>query len=593
MSHELHLAPMMAMIAGGLALFLFGLELMTASLKAVAGPGLQTTLGKLTAGRFRGMLAGAFVTALLNSSTITTVLMVGFVSAGLMTLNQTVPLIMGANVGSTITAQIIAFNLSAVTPVILAVGFLLRALGRREALRHLGNMVLGFGLLFLGIQFMGDGTRPLRTFQPFIDIMQDMRNPLVGILLGAIFTAVVQSSAATMAIAIAIASQGLMPLESGIALVFGANVGTCLTALLAAIGKSAEALQVGVVHLLFNVLGVLAWVFFIPQLADLVRHISPSAADLQGTARLAAETPRQLANAHTLFSVATTFVLIWFTGPIASLAQAIAPARGRKAKDDHEPLYLEESALAVPSLGLQRVHLELNRLGELTVEMVQRVRTVVVEGGKQDLDALVSRDNQIDRLESSILIYLGKLSQLEHTEGQGREMIGLAQIASTLEALSDVVTTNLVSLGHQRLAEGIDLGQLKDDRTSEFADAVIRNLEQSIAAVDQASRSQALKVLAAKGRIQELAESARKSVFAKLQLSEKKDVVSFSLANDMIEQFKQIAHLARQIARIVEEWTNYKATGSSPGGTSAPNEAAGAESKQDLKVLDKASRKSD
>jgi Na+/phosphate symporter len=168
-------------------------------------------------------------------------------------------------------------------------------------------------------------------------------------------------------------------------------------------------------------------------------------------------------------------------------------------------------------------------------------------------------------------------------------MIGLAQIASTLEALSDVVTTNLVSLGHQRLAEGIDLAQLKDDRTSEFADAVIRNLEQSIAAVDQADRSQASKFLVAKGRIQELAESAGKSVLAKLQLLEKKDVVSFSLATDLIEQFKQIAHLAR----IVEEWTNHKANDSSPGGRSAPNEAAGAESKQDLEVLVKASRKSD
>ena len=146
MSQKLDIAPMLALIAGGLALFLFGLELMTASLKAVAGPGLQVALGKLTAGRFRGLLAGAFVTALLNSSTITTVLMVGFVAAGLMTLNQTVPMIMGANIGSTITAQIIAFNLSALTPVILAVGFLFRALGRREALRHLGNMILGFGL---------------------------------------------------------------------------------------------------------------------------------------------------------------------------------------------------------------------------------------------------------------------------------------------------------------------------------------------------------------------------------------------------------------------------------------------------------------
>jgi phosphate:Na+ symporter len=589
MSHELNLAPMLAMIAGGLALFLFGLELMTASLKAVAGSGLQTALGKLTAGRFRGLLAGAFVTALLNSSTITTVLMVGFVSAGLMTLNQTVPLIMGANIGSTITAQIIAFNLSAVTPVILAVGFLLRALGRRKGLRHLGSMLLGFGLLFLGIQFMGDGTRPLRTFQPFIDLMQDMRNPLVGILLGAIFTAIVQSSAATMAIAIAIASQGLMPLESGIALVLGANVGTCLTAFLASIGKSAEALQVGVIHLLFNVFGVVAWFFFIPQLAEMVKHISPSAPDLQGTARLAAETPRQLANAHTLFSVATTFVLIWFTGPIARLAQTMVPARARKTKEDHEPHYLDESALAAPSLALQRVHLELNRLGELALEMVQRVGTVVVEGRKEDLDALVRRDNQIDRLELSILTYLGKLSQLEHTEDQGREMISLTQMATTLEALSDVVTTNLTSLGQRRLAEEIDLAQLKNDRTSEFAEAVIRNLEEALATLAQADPSQAAKVRSAKSRIQELAESASKSVLAKLQLSEKKDVVRFSLATDMIEQFKQIAHFARQIARIVEEWAHHKATASSPGGTSAPNEEATAESK----VLVNASRKSD
>jgi phosphate:Na+ symporter len=574
MSDELNLAGMVALIAGGLALFLFGLELMTASLKAMAGPGLQVALGKITANRFRGLLAGAFVTALLNSSTITTVLMVGFVSAGLMTLDQTVPMIMGANIGSTVTAQIIAFNISAATPIILAVGFLLRSLGRREALRHLGSMLLGFGLLFLGIQFMGDGARPLRTFQPFIDIMQDMRNPLIGVLIGAIFTAIVQSSAATMAIAIAIGSQGLMPLESGIALVLGANVGTCLTALLASIGKSAEALQVGVVHLLFNVLGVAAWLFFIPQLADLVRHFSPSAPDLEGTARLAAETPRQLANAHTLFSVATTFVLIWFTGPIAWLAKAIVPIRRKKIRDDDEPVYLDESALTAPSLGLQRVHLELNRLAELTLDTVKRARAVVVEGVQQDLDALVNRDSQIDRLELSILLYLGKLSQLEHTESQGREMISLTQIATTLEALSDVVTTNLTSLGHRRLAEGIDLAQLKDDQTSAFADAVIRNLEDAIAALAHADPSQPAKVLAAKGRIQELAESARQSVLGKLELSDKKDVVRFSLATDLIEQFKQIAHFARQIARITEEWSHHRDLSSSPAGASTAIEGA-------------------
>lgn len=408
-SNELNLAPMLALLAGGLALFLFGLELMTGGLKAVAGSRLQSVLGKLAANRFRGLLAGAFVTAVLNSSTITTVLMVGFVSAGLMILGQTVPIIMGANIGSTVTAQIIAFDVSAFTPVMLAVGFLFHAFGGRQAFRQVGGIVFGLGLLFLGIQFMGDATRPLRTFQPFIDAMQDMENPLLGILLGAIFTAVVQSSAATLAIVIALASQGLMPLEAGIAIILGANVGTCGTALLASIGKSAEAAQVGVVHLLFNVIGVLFWVFLIPQLADLVRHISPSAPDLQGTARLAAETPRQVPNTYTMFSVASTFILIWFAGPLGKLAQRIVPARHRETKTAGEPIYLDESALTVPSLGLHRVCLELARMGELVLAMVARAKIVAVDGGPQDLQTLLGQDDEIDRLESAILVFIARL----------------------------------------------------------------------------------------------------------------------------------------------------------------------------------------
>ena len=545
---------MLGLLAGGLALFLFGLELMTNGLKAVAGASLEGALAKLTANRFLGLVSGAFVTAILNSSTITTVLMVGFVSAGLMTLSQAVPMIMGANVGSTFTAQIMAFNLKALVPVMLALGFLFHAFGTRQLLRQLGGIVLGLGLLFLGIEFMGDATHPLRTYEPFIKMMQEMENPLLGILAGAVFTAVVQSSAATLAVVIALASQGLMPLEAGIAVVLGANVGTCLTAMLASIGKPAEAAQVGVVHLLFNVLGVLFWVFFIPQLADLVRHISPSAPDLQGVARLAVETPRQIANAHTVFSVSSTLILIWFVGPLARLAQIIVPPRRQKTKSADEPLYLDESSLTIPSVGLQRITLELARLGELVLAMVRRSFAVIVAGPLEDLQAVIDRCDEIDRLQYAILVYVGRLSEMKHSEEEGQRMVSLAQAADHLQSVSDIVKTNLVSLGQQRVAEGIDLKRLRDENTAQFAETVVQNLEQAIGTISQPNASEAEQVIEAKKVVEELAATARKNILDKLLLSDERDLLSFRLTSGLIEYSKQIAYFARRIAEITQEW---------------------------------------
>ncbi|HSY72852.1 MAG TPA: Na/Pi cotransporter family protein [Alloacidobacterium sp.] len=554
MTNDINLMRMLGLLAGGLALFLFGLELMTGGLKAVAGASLEGALAKLTANRFVGLLSGAFVTAVLNSSTITTVLMVGFVSAGLMTLKQAVPMIMGANVGSTFTAQIMAFNVSALVPGMLAVGFLFHAFGTRQLLRQLGGIVLGLGLLFLGIEFMGNATHPLRTFEPFIKAMQEMENPLLGILAGAIFTAVVQSSAATLAVVIALASQGLMPLEAGIAVVLGANVGTCLTAMLASIGKSAEAVQVGVVHLLFNVLGVLFWVFFIPQLADLVRHISPSAPDLQGVARLAVETPRQIANAHTVFSVSSTLILIWFVGPLARLAQIIVPPRRQKTKGADEPLYLDESSLTIPSVGLQRITLELARLGELVLAMVRRSFAVIGAGRLEDLQAVIDRCDEIDRLQYAILVYVGRLSEMQHSEEEGQRLVGLAQAADHLQSVSDIVKTNLVSLGQQRVAEGIDLKRLRDENTAQFAETVVQNLEQAIGTISQPNASEAEQVIEAKKVVEELAATARKNILDKLLLSDEKDLLSFRLTSGLIEYSKQIAYFARRIAEITQEW---------------------------------------
>ena len=244
---------------GGLALFLGGLDLLSEGLKKAAGSTLRNILQKLTVNRFMGAITGAFVTAVLNSSSVTTVLVVGFVTANVMTLAQSVGVIMGSNIGSTMTAQLLAFNLSAYSLILVSVGFFMTFASKTERPKYFGMMIMGLGLVFYGMGLMSEGMKPLRSYEPFLDILASMENPLLGILAGAVFTGLVQSSAATVGIAIAMASEGLLTLPAGVALALGANIGTCVTALLAALGKPAEAVRAAVVHISFNIVGVLIW----------------------------------------------------------------------------------------------------------------------------------------------------------------------------------------------------------------------------------------------------------------------------------------------------------------------------------------------
>ncbi|HKT90777.1 MAG TPA: Na/Pi cotransporter family protein [Paraburkholderia sp.] len=547
---HLNLVEVTGLLVGGLALFLFGLDLLTGALKTIAGARLQSLLGSLTANRFRGVLAGAGITALLNSSTITTVLLVGFVSARLMTLRQSVPMIMGANIGSTLTAQIIAFNISALVPFMLAGGFLLYGFAKRETLRELGGALLGLGLLFLGIEMMGDATRPLRDYQPFIDAMQDMRNPLIGIVIGAVFTAIVQSSAATLAIVIALGSQGLIPLESGIALILGANVGTCGTALLASIGKSAEAAQVGIVHLLFNVLGVLFFAFAIPQFADFVRMISPSAPELSGAARLAAETPRQAANAHTVFSVFSTFVLIWFTGPIAKLAERLAPARREGWQDPGVPRYLDETLVEMPALAIARVQLELASLGRLVQLLVEHSAALLVERSTQALSAVTNEDKAADSLATAILTYIGKLSEAVHSDDEGRQLVDLARIATCLDAIRDVATTSMLALSQRRAAQSADVSVLASNaELLQFGRSVIEHFTLAVQTIAHPEADVVTRIVNAKPDIEALSDSARQRIMSALQLRNEGAAFVFRFANDVIEQLNEVARLSRAIAK--------------------------------------------
>ena len=463
-------------LAGGLALFLAGLEQLSEGLKKAAGQTLKIMLAKLTTNRIMGAITGAAITGILNSSSITTVLVVGFITAGLMTLSQSVGVIMGANIGSTVTAQILAFNVSKYALLPVAVGFFMIFAGKNEKLKHGGMMMMGIGLVFFGMAIMSSAMTPLRSYDPFLNFLKKMENPALGILAGAIFTGLVQSSAATVGIAIALASEGFLMLEAGIALALGANIGTCVTALLAALGKPTEAVRAAVVHVCFNIVGVLLWINFIPYLASIAITVSPSSQALEGGARMAAEVPRQIANANTIFNVVNTCLFLPFTSFFAWLATRLVPDRPKSDKII-EPIFLDDAVLDVPSIALERVRQELSRINEIIFDMLETTRVALKSGNTQQLRSLKRDDDKVDSLETACINYLSRIRQHQLTERESREHQALMITTVALENLGDVIETKLAELSEQE----IGVHYTRSAETSKLTDGLYIIVHDSLA----------------------------------------------------------------------------------------------------------------
>lgn len=536
-------------LVGGLALFLYGMRTMSEGLRAAAGDGMKALLARLTTNRFTAALTGALVTAVIQSSSVTTVLVVGFVSAGLMSLGQSVGVIMGANVGTTVTAQIVAFKVTEYAWAMVAAGFGLWTFPRRDVTRQYGAMVMGLGLLFLGMDQMSVATTPLRTYQPFIGLMAQMDNPLLAILLGGVFTALVQSSSATTGVVIMLASQGFLSLEAGIALAIGANVGTCVTAVLSALGKPTAAVRAAVVHVLFNLIGAVLWIGFIGQLADVARDLSPSHTGLQESQRLAVETPRQIANANTLFNIANTLILIGFTGPIAGLAIRLVPVRKTAKPAQVEPMFLDKVYLKTPAIGIDRIRLELGHMGEQVTRMLEAVTMAWETGSRQQLRRVADMDEDVDRLHRAILEYVRSLSRDELASADTQRLERLFAIANYLESTGDLIGTDLVAQGLQRAGRGKaigatgDVGQPLWDAVGEALRDVLRALADSDPALADA-------VARRKKKIHALADTAVESL-GLLARTEQIELETFRVDADVIGQVKRLFYNVRKIAKII------------------------------------------
>lgn len=540
-------------LLGGLALFLFGMEQMAESLKSVAGDSMKRILATLTNSRIMGLLTGAFVTAVIQSSSVTTVMLVGFVSANLMSLSQAIAVILGADIGTTITAQIVAFKVTKYALALVAVGFLLLFTGKTERLKQYGHLLMGLGLIFFGMALMSDAMRPLRTYEPFIDMMQNVSNPIVGILVATLFTGLIQSSSATMGVVIALALQGLVSLEGGIALALGANIGTCVTASLAAIGKPREAVRVAVAHVLFKVAGVLLIVWFIPYFADLVRYISPSApTGLSGMEKLAAETPRQIANAHTLFNVGIAFVFLPVAAWFARLCEWIVP----DAPLEEERLiiktkYLDEELVDTPALALERARLEIGRMGEFVQEMVSRSMPAFLAGEREKLREIARIDDKVDILHQRIINYLGQVNKRTLTDRQSVQLTQLMEVVNNLESIGDIIETDTLKLSEECAEQNITISAETQAVLRELHGTISDSVSTALHAVTENDENAALKVIEMKGDVGREVEAATLHQIERLAVDLPNRSATYAVEMELIEKLKRIYYFAKRIAKGV------------------------------------------
>jgi phosphate:Na+ symporter len=541
-------------LLGGLSLFLYGMERMSDALKNVAGEKMKDILAMLSNNRVMGLITGAIVTAVIQSSSVTTVMLVGFVSANLMSLSQTIGVILGADIGTTITAQIVAFKVTKYALLLLAVGFGMLFISKREKIQQYGYMIMGLGMIFFGMGVMSNAMHPLRTYQPFIDLMANMSNPILGILVAAIFTALVQSSSASMGVVIVLAMQGLITLQAGIALALGANVGTCVTAGLASLGKPREAVRVAMSHVLFKIIGVLIMLPLIGPFAKFVVYISPSPAEgLTGLEAAASVLPRQVANAHTLFNVGIAVLFLPFIAYFARFVFWLVPDKPLAEVAEIQPKYLSDMLLHTPSLALDAVRHEIKRMGKRVDLMNAAIMPALLTGNRQSLQAVREMDEEVDVLYKHIVNYLASISKLQLNEYQNQTMLKLMGVVNDLEHIGDVIEVKMVDLGNQRIKKGFKISAATQKVINTLHVVVSDALKAAMRAVVEEDKDFAMRVLSMNEDMKRLAVQADLHQVQRLVSEDSGKFEAYSVEIEIIEKLKRIYYHAKRMAKTLIE----------------------------------------
>ena len=527
-------------IMGGLGLFLYGMNLMGDGLQKSAGSKLKRIIELLTSNVIMGVLVGMVVTMVIQSSSATTVMVVGFVNAGIMSLPQAIGVIMGANIGTTITAQLVSLDVDFLAPVALGIGIVIYMFSNKPKHKNIAEILIGFGILFTGMDFMKEAVKPLAGYQGFTDMLLSFgHHPILGVLMGFAITAIVQSSSASMGMLIALASQGLIPITAALPILYGENIGTCVTSLISSIGASRNARRAAIMHLTFNVLGSMIFMFILSKpIVAIVTAIDPT------------DAARQIANAHTLFNILNVIVLLPFNKLIVKLALKLVPeTKGELDDDDKVVKYIDDRMIETPSIALANIVKETLRMGEKSKESLNAAMDGIVDKSKEKIELSFKREKLINELQKSILNYLLKLSKASLNEDSRETVDALFNTVNDIERIGDHAE-NIAELAKDIVDleisfSDVGIGELKD-----MYNKVVSTYTYALEAMRTSNVELACKVIKMEEQVDMMEKSCRANHMNRLN-SSSCSIESGVIYLDIISNLERVSDHAVNIAQQV------------------------------------------
>ncbi|MBE6071616.1 MAG: Na/Pi cotransporter family protein [Clostridium butyricum] len=529
-------------LMGGLGLFIYGMKLMGDGLENAAGEGLKSILEKVTSNRLMGVAIGAIVTMVIQSSSATTVMVVGFVNAGLMSLAQAAGIIMGANIGTTITAQLVAFKLDQIAPLFVFIGAALVMFARAKKRREIGNIILGFGILFTGMGIMSGAMKPLASSPTFTNILVAIGdNWFIGIIAGTVITAILQSSSATTGILIALATTGTIDIGLALPIVFGCNIGTCITAIIASIGTNKTAHKAALLHLIFNIVGTIIFLPLLGILARIVQYTSPE------------DVSRQIANAHTVFNIGNTILLLPFTTYIIKFINKVIPCDDNEEKVGAK--YIDDRVLETPVIAAGQVIKETIRMANKAKQNVELSMKAFMNNDEELIRKVYENEKIIDVLEESITTYLVKLAKCELSDREKGIVASTFHVVIDIERIGDHAE-NIADLAIEKINKRLKYSKDAIDELYEIYEATLEALEIAVKSYETRNIDQAKSIIEIENKIDTYQKNYREKHIQRLY-DGKCNAFAGTIFLDLVSSFERIGDHSTNIAEsVIENYIN-------------------------------------